>query len=165
MGVEGYKILDFPDGEINNKLVWGKLELAFIDEIEEYKPDVVVTFDHSGWYFHLDHVGVSIATLRAVQRSKHKVDALFFTLFHPPGIKLRWKYVYPKKLPITHEVDIKSVVKQKIKAVKAHKSQKISLVDKLVMGKMNKEYFQLVLATKRGKRWLEESGVFINLQG
>ena len=70
--------------------------MDLIDRIEKYQPEIVVTFDHSGWYFHLDHVGVSIATLRAVQRAKHKVAALLFTLFHPPGIKIKWPYVYQK---------------------------------------------------------------------
>ncbi len=160
LGVKKFKILKFRDGEINNKLVWGKLELALIDEVEEYKPDVVITFDHSGWYFHLDHVGVSLASMRAVQRSKHKVQALFFSLFHPPGIRLRWKYVYQEKLPITHEVDIRSVVKKKVKAVKAHESQKIGFLPLLREGKMNTEYFQLVLASGKGEKCFSRHRVF-----
>ena len=161
LGVKETKILSFKDGELNNNLVWGEMELTFIDEIEEYKPEVVVTFDHSGWYFHLDHVAVSISTMRAVQRSKHKVEALLFNIFHPPGIKMRWPYVYQEKLPITHEVDIKSVMKDKIKAVKAHKSQGLKfLVGSLMSGRLNKEYFQLVLGSKKGKKMFEKHEVF-----
>lgn len=160
LGVQQFKILKFKDGEINNKQVWGELELQLIEQVEKYKPDVVVTFDHSGWYFHLDHVGVSIAALRAVQRAKHRVEALFFTLFHPPGIKIKWPYVYQKKLPATHVVNIKNVLKQKTTAIKAHKSQTMSFLPMLKMGLMNKEYFQLVLATKKGKMWFNKSEVF-----
>ena len=160
LGVKEHKFLDYKDGEISNNQVWGPLQLSLIDEIEEYKPEVVVTFDHSGWYFHLDHVGVSIATMRAVQRSKHKVQALFFTLFHPPGIKIRWPYVYQEKLPVTHAVNIKTVVKDKVKAVQAHKSQKIGFLPLLKVGKMNKEYFQLVLASRKGKKMFEKHEVF-----
>ncbi len=160
LGIKEFKILKYKDGEINNKLVWGKIELEFIEEIEEYKPDVVVTFDHSGWYFHLDHVGVSIATMRAVQRSKHKVQVLLFSIFHPPGIKIRWPYVYQEKLPITHEVNIKSVVKQKIKAIKAHKSQSFMFLPVMRLGKMNKEYFQLVLASRKGKKIFDKHSIF-----
>lgn len=160
LGVSKTEILKFKDGEINNKIVWGELELQLIEQVETYRPDVVVTFDHSGWYFHLDHVGVSIAALRAVQHAKHKVQAMAFMLFHPPGIKLKWPYVYQKKLPITHVVNIKNVLKQKTAAIKAHKSQTMSFLPMLKMGLMNKEYFQLVLATKKGKMWFNKSEVF-----
>ena len=164
LGVKETKILNFKDGELNNNLVWGEMELTFIDEIEEYKPEVVVTFDHSGWYFHLDHVAVSISTMRAVQRSKHKVEALLFNIFHPPGIKMRWPYVYQEKLPITHEVNIKKVMKKKIEAVKAHKSQGLKfLVGSLMSGRLNKEYFQLVLASKKGKKEFGKHKVFKKL--
>lgn len=160
LGVTKTEVLNFKDGEINNKVVWGELELQLIEQVEKYKPDVVVTFDHSGWYFHLDHVGVSIAALRAVQHAKHKVQAMAFMLFHPPGIKIKWPYVYQKKLPVTHVVNIKNVLKQKTKAIEAHASQTMSFLPMLKMGLMNKEYFQLVLATKKGKMWFNKSEVF-----
>lgn len=160
LGISKFKILNYKDGEINNKLVWGELELTFIEEIEKYQPEVVVTFDHSGWYFHLDHVGVSISALRAVQRAKHRVQAMMFMMFHPPGIKIKWPYVYQKKLPVTHMVNVKSVIKQKIKAIKAHVSQTMSFLPIMKSGLMNREYFQLVLATKKGKMWFNKSEVF-----
>ena len=160
LGVSKFEILNFKDGEINNKIVWGELELAFIEKIEKYQPEAVVTFDHSGWYFHLDHVGVSIAAMRAVQRVKHKVQILLFMLFHPPGIKLRWPYVYQQPLPVTHMVEVKSVIRQKIQAIKAHKSQYLGFLPSMLLGRMNKEYFQLVLATKKGKMWFNKSEVF-----
>lgn len=160
LGVSKTKILKYQDGKINNEQAWGSLTLDFIDLIEKYQPDVVVTFDHSGWYFHLDHVGVSISALRATQRTKHRVDALLFTLFHPPGIKIKWPYVYQKKLPITHAVNIKSVLKQKIQAIKAHESQAMNFMPSLESGKMIQEYFQLVLATKKGKQLINRSKIF-----
>lgn len=160
LGVKNSEILNFKDGEIDNKTVWGGLELKFIEVIEKYQPEVVMTFDHSGWYFHLDHVGVSIAALRAVQHAKLKVQALVFMLFHPPGIKLKWPYVYQKKLPITHVVDVKSVIKQKVAAIEAHASQNMPFLPLMRVGLMNKEYFQLVLATKKGKEIIKNSGIF-----
>lgn len=160
LGITKTEVLNFKDGEINNKIVWGGLELAFIDAIEKYQPDAVITFDHSGWYFHLDHVGVSIAALRAVQRAKHKVGTLLFTLFHPPGIKIKWPYVYQQPLPVTHMVEVKSVIKKKIQAIKAHKSQYLGFLPSMLLGRMNKEYFQLVLATKKGKMWFNKSEIF-----
>ena len=163
LGVRQFKLLKFKDGEINNKLVWGKLELQLIEQVEKYQPEAVITFDHSGWYFHLDHVGVSIAALRAVQRAKYKTQALLFILFHPPGIKIKWPYVYQKKLPITHVVDVKSVIQQKIKAIKAHQSQYFGFLPSMLLGRMSKEYFQLVLATRKGKKWFNKSEIFKKL--
>lgn len=160
LGISKTEILKYKDGKISNQLVWGRLELDFVDRIEKYKPEVVITFDHSGWYFHLDHVGVSIAALRAVQRAEHKVQAMLFMLFHPPGIKIKWPYVYQKKLPITHVVEIGKVVDKKVAAIKAHQSQSMSFLPYLESGKMSREYFQLVLATKKGKEWFNESKIF-----
>jgi len=160
LGIEKTEVLGYKDGRIDNKAVWGKLELDLIDQIEEYKPEVVVTFDHSGWYFHLDHVGVSIASLRAVQRSEHKVEAMLFMMFHPPGIKIKYPYVYPRKLAITHVVDIKKALDKKVAALKAHGSQTMSFRPHLEKGRMNKEYFQLVLATKKGKIWFNKHKIF-----
>ncbi|KKS80522.1 MAG: hypothetical protein UV54_C0004G0010 [Candidatus Beckwithbacteria bacterium GW2011_GWA2_43_10] len=163
LGVRQFKLLKFKDGEINNKLVWGKLELQLIEQVEKYQPEAVITFDHSGWYFHLDHVGVSIAALRAVQRAKYKTQALLFILFHPPGIKIKWPYVYQKKLPVTHAVNIKNVLKQKTAAIKAHKSQYFGFLPSMLLGRMSKEYFQLVLATRKGKKWFNKSEIFKKL--
>ena len=165
LGVSDYKLLGYQDGEINNKLVWGRLEQDFIDEINSYKPEAVVTFDHSGWYFHLDHVGVSLAGVRGVDKAQHKVEVVLFSLFQPPGIKSRWKYVYADKLPVTHRVDIEDVLEVKMKAVMAHKSQKITFLPYLALGKLHKkyfdhEYFQVALASKRGRKMLEGSDIF-----
>ena len=160
LGISRTEILKYRDGRIDNKAVWGKLELDLIDQIEKHKPEVVVTFDHSGWYFHLDHVGVSIASLRAVQRSEHKVEAMLFMLFHPPGIKIKYPYVYQEKLAITHVVDIKKVLDKKVAALKAHESQTMSFKPHLEKGRMNKEYFQLVLATKKGRIWFNKHKIF-----
>jgi len=159
LGVKEFKILKYKDGEITNSQVWGEMTEEFIVLIEQYKPEAVMTFDHSGWYFHLDHVGVSLAALRAVQKSNHQVDVLLFNLFHPPGTKSRWPYVYQKKLPVTHEVDIRKVKEIKIEAIKAHQSQQLPFMVWLPGG-MDKEYFQLVLASKKGKIWLEKSKIF-----
>ena len=160
LGIQKTEVLNFKDGEINNKLVWGKLELTFIEKIEKYKPDIVMTFDHSGWYFHLDHVGVSIAATRAVQHAKHKIQALMFILFHPSGIQLKWPYVYQTKLPVTHIVNIRLVIKQKVRAMEAHESQTMGFLPLMKKGKMSKEYFQLVLATKKAKDLFSKSKIF-----
>ena len=163
LGVNEYEELDYGDGDISNELVWGDLTNAFIELIEKHKPDAVVTFDHTGWYFHMDHIGTSLATIKAMEKAKHKVDLLLFNIFHPPGIKNKWKYVYPKEFPTTHKVDISSVRKFKRGALKAHKSQNLTLVNSLDEGKLDEELYQLVKGTRRGKELLKSKKIFVEV--
>jgi len=161
LGVRESRILDFKDGHITNEMVWGDLTETYIELIDEIKPDVVITFDHSGWYFHLDHIAVSIAATRAVQRAEHQVDVLLFVLNRPLSASTKWKYVYAKAQPVTHEVDISDVLKDKIKAMEAHKSQNITgLEDHLKTIKAPRERYQLAHATKVGKQILKKSKIF-----
>lgn len=144
LGVKQTRVLDFRDGEITNQIVWGELTQTFIDLIDQYKPDFVITFDHSGWYFHLDHVGVSIAVTVACQQAKHKPTGLLFNLHKPATAGTRWKYVFADKLPATHVVDVTSVKGVKIMAMKAHASQNLpTFLEHLEKDHQPKELFQL----------------------
>ncbi len=161
LGVSETKILDFPDGEIDNQTVWGDLTLKFVEMIDQYQPDIVITFDHTGWYFHLDHVGVSIAATLAVQQAEHKADALLFILHMPSSAGTRWKYVFPEKLPITHQVNIRGQRKTKLKALKAHASQQTTgIKDQLKKNLAPKEFFQAAFTTKRGEDLLRNNPIF-----
>ncbi len=152
-------ILDFTDGKITNEEVWGKLKEAIMDLIEQYKPVGIITFDHSGWYFHLDHVGVSIATTLAFQQSMHRPEFLLFSYMKVEGSK--WKYVYPEKLPITHVVLCAEHRDLKISALKLHASQDMKLIhDKVQTEKDHSEIYQLVSATKKGEQMLKKHPVF-----
>ena len=164
LGVNEYEGLDYGDGDISNKLVWGDLTNTFVELIEKHKPDALVTFDHTGWYFHMDHVGTSLATVKAMEKAKHKVDLLLFNIFHPLGIKSKWKYVYPKKFPTTHKVDISSVRKFKRRALRAHKSQNLILVKSLDEGRLDEELYQLVKSTKKGKGLLGSNKMFAEVK-
>lgn len=163
LGVSEFEVLDFEDGKINNEVVWGSMILAFVDSIDKHKPDAIVTFDHTGWNFHMDHVGVSLATIKAMQQSKHRVEILLFNIFHPPGIKDRWKYHYPNSFPITHKVNISDVREVKAEALKAHVSQKLHLIDKLLNGEMDEEDFQVVKSTKKGRELLGQRDFFVKV--
>jgi len=165
LGVSKYEILDFTDGQITNELVWGEMTKNFTVLVEKYKPGVVVTFDHTGWYYHLDHVGVSLAVVKATQQSKHKIEVLLFNPFHPPGIKNKWKYHYPEKFSTTHAVNISRVIGKKAEACKAHISQGIGFISILEKRKMNEEWFSLIEATKKGKELLREIKFFKAVSG
>lgn len=159
LGVKHYNILSFQDGKITNEMVWGELRSSLIDVIDSYQPDFVYTFDHSGWYFHLDHVATSIATTWAVQQAKFPPAVFFLVHFRVNNTK--WKYVYSDKMPITHTVDVTDVKELKFNALDKHQSQ--NLVEprrQLAAETEHKELFQLASATTRGKTLLKHHWLF-----
>lgn len=158
LGVKTCHFLDFKDGEITNHDVWHRLKILLKLEIESYRPDVVVTFDHSGWYFHLDHVGTSIATTLAVQESDFQVPAFIVTFLRLPNSK--WKYGYAP-MPITHQVDVTDVRQQKLTALALHKSQDTGVVDEYVASQTpHLELFQVLSQTTAGKKMLDQVKFF-----
>jgi len=159
LNVTKLHILDFADGGINNQHVWGELKEVFIDLIHQYKPDVIITIDHSGWYFHLDHVGVSIAATLAYQQAEHKADAFFLSLFK---VRLpKWQYVFPEELPVTHVVNATGHKELKLKAVDFHASQSMETFrQKLREEETHEELYQLAFASKKGKKIFANHPIF-----
>ncbi|PWU22900.1 hypothetical protein C5B42_04935 [Candidatus Cerribacteria bacterium 'Amazon FNV 2010 28 9'] len=159
IGYHELRFLNFQDGQITNEMVWKSLKESCITMIDEYKPDVVITFDHSGWYFHLDHVGVSIATTLAVQQATHRTDA--FLIVHMSVKQGKWKYIFPDILPITHTVNATAYKAMKLLTLDAHLSQDLEIIRKKVMEEANHlELYQLAFATEKGKKLLHDHPVF-----
>jgi LmbE family N-acetylglucosaminyl deacetylase len=160
LGAES-RILNFPDGAMTNQMVWGTLTEACRELIDEIKPDVLVTFDHTGWYFHLDHVAVSISTTLAFYQAKHQ-PAVFF---HAP-VKInakdsKWQYVFPQDVFETHFVDVTDLKEFKLHALDLHASQETGNPEKW-MRERNPYYelYHLVSANKKGKVWLAQQDIF-----
>jgi N-acetylglucosamine malate deacetylase 2 len=150
--------LHYQDGMLSNTDTWGRLTDHLVGQIESFQPDVVVTFDHTGWYYHLDHIAVSVATTRAVQRVNCEVKAIAYNWFRPMGIEEKWPYAY---VPMQHnyKVFIAAQKMVKIAAIRAHASQKLDhLVELVRAGKLDEEYFELTFFDKTVRRQLEKSG-------
>lgn len=160
LGIKKSRCLGFPDGKIGDRDIRNRLFKKIAGEIEEYQPDFVITFDHTGWGFHLDHIAVSLATCLAFERAKYRPKVLLFVLFRTAGLAKKYPWVFPRRLPATHRVDIGSVATVKISALQAHVSQQFSFLAELEKGRMDKEYFQLVKAGLEGRKMVSESGVF-----
>lgn len=158
LGVTDARILNFEDGKITNLTVWGPLTEAIIELIDGTKPDIVITFDHTGWYFHLDHVGVSIATTIAFQQSKHRPHALLLSLFRVDNGK--WKYIFPQDLPITHAVDVTEYRQLKQQCYDAHGSQELNHPRKELQKEKLFECYQLVFAAKLDQILSDFSRIF-----
>lgn len=151
------KVLDYRDGQITNQDVWGSLQQRIGDEIESFKPDFVITFDHTGWYYHLDHVGVSIATTLAYKSSVHRPHALLFSHYQPGGT--RWQYVF-RQAPATHYVEITDP-EQKLRAIELHQSQDLTQPKKFVAtAQPNIEIYELAFADGQGKKLLAQHPIF-----
>lgn len=158
LGIDTFEILEFADGHITNEVVWGKLLLSLIEVLEKYQPDVVITFDHTGWYYHLDHVGVSIAATLAVQKVERQPKLFFHSLM--PSHKAKWSYAY-EALPVTHCVDVTSVIPLKLQAMDAHRSQALSSVKTWVSRyEDHYEMYKLVFSTDEGRDWLATQNLF-----
>lgn len=160
LGIKQVINLSFSDGEINNKMVWGKLLTDLIEHIDQLKPDCIITFDHTGWYFHLDHVGVSIATTLAYHQSEHRADILMHSHYHPTTDgEEKWKYIFHPS-PATHGVEIIDK-EHKLAAINFHQSQDLSR-PRQYLKKDNPgfEYYELAFASKAGQKWLLDNPLF-----
>jgi len=159
LGVHKVDILGFEDGQITNQQVWGEMTLSLIEVLQTQQPNVVVTFDHSGWYFHLDHVATSIATTLAVQQSVFQPDLFFLSHYRPDGTK--WKYFYSDTIPATHVVDCTHYKDQKAKAMGYHLSQDLEIpLQHLYSAEDHFELFQLVKSTQAGEDFLQRQAIF-----
>lgn len=159
LSVDNYQVLPFTDGQITNEMVWGVLRSTLIDVIDAYRPDFVYTFDHSGWYFHLDHVATSIATTWAVQEAKYPPTVFFLSHFRVSNSK--WKYVYSKKMPVTHVVDVTDLKPVKLAAFDAHQSQNLTEPRRQLENESpHLEYFQLAFPTPAARKLLKNHWLF-----
>lgn len=150
--------LEYKDGAINNQMVWGELVLDICGQINHIKPDIVITFDHSGWYFHLDHVGISIATTLAYHQAGHRPQALLLSHFRVT--KSKWKYVFNSTIPVTHQVLV-SDIGAKLKAAELHASQNLSEPKRQIISEQQHyEHYQLGFATEEGLKTLQQDPLF-----
>ncbi|WP_347549819.1 PIG-L family deacetylase [Pseudalkalibacillus hwajinpoensis] len=78
LGINELIIGDYKDGQLS-QLQDGVLIDEVINQIEQVKPDAVVTFPPHGLSGHQDHKGIQKATLQAVQEAIFPVKELYYT--------------------------------------------------------------------------------------
>jgi LmbE family N-acetylglucosaminyl deacetylase len=84
LGAARVLVLNHPDGEIR----WSgvpELHAQILTTMARWNPDVVVTFDEDGLYWHLDHVGVHERTTSAVASLGADAPALYYVTM-PKGV-------------------------------------------------------------------------------
>lgn len=160
LGVAHAQILNFKDNRITNKQVWGKLTTRIVELINYHQPEVLVTFDHSGWYYHLDHVGVSIATTLAFHQTESP-QLLLFSNFQPQ--QNRWKYVFPDPTLSTHQVIVEDV-EHKLKALQMHKSQNLEVVKQHILSQSpHVENYQLAFNKEKTNDLIKKIGAILQV--
>lgn len=125
---------DFGDGQLQNR----KPDLAaFLDAtIERERPDLLITYDLTGLYGHLDHIACS-EVVTQLHRSRFLAIPLWYVTFSRRVLK---RTTLPKHLATipgapdrrasaTYRVFIGASVFAKIKAWYAYKSQRASLTE------------------------------------
>lgn len=151
LGIKKVYFLGFKDGTLSNNL-YHKLAGKVEKHLRDLKPEIVITFEHHGISGHIDHITVSMVTTfvfnkltgikeiwyHALTRKRAAMRKDYFIYF-PPGYK---------RSQIDKIVDVSDVWITKVKAMRAHGSQKHDAESILETFKMHpkEEYF---LVTKR----------------
>jgi LmbE family N-acetylglucosaminyl deacetylase len=142
-GMEGWPQNDAPGSFWSTPVEEGAAKLAKL--IEEYSPDVIVTYDENGFYGHPDHIQAHRITMAAVESTGSKAKVYWGTvprsLFGRFGDAMKelglgdWDEDLPREeeggqldmgLPddeITTWVDITDYAEQKYGSLQAHASQ------------------------------------------
>jgi LmbE family N-acetylglucosaminyl deacetylase len=145
LGAAEVRLLDFADSGLVGDMPPGALAAVALQDvvaavapvIEEYAPDVVVTFDYKGLNDHRDHMRIGEATTRAFERTA-KPGARLYHWTLSRSLMKRWlaemkalgqldEYVDMEfgclDADITTIVDVRAVADQRRAAVAEHRTQ------------------------------------------
>jgi N-acetyl-1-D-myo-inositol-2-amino-2-deoxy-alpha-D-glucopyranoside deacetylase len=91
LGVDDLVLLNYEDG----MLPWvdgARLEADIQRAIHRVRPDVVITFDEDGLYWHPDHIAVHERTTAAVAAAGAEGPALYYVTIPPGGMRAVVQY-------------------------------------------------------------------------
>ena len=163
-GISKIYFLGFIDGTLQN-IPQKKLETKILPIIKKEQPDIVITFEKNGISMHPDHKAVSKATtecfMEYMKTAKHHVrlyhvclPATHVAIHHKAG----FRYEYFGKMEgtpdheISTKVNIQSVYKIKVSAMRRHRTQKkdyetLLKRNELISGDKH-EHFKLIAENK-----------------
>jgi len=123
LGIEPPRLLGYPDGKLQ-QVQSEALIASILIAIEEFNPEVMLTFGPDGLSGHPDHVVIGECAAEAFRRSK-KVAALY-TLAVPESLAQRLEMHQVHPVPdntITLTVDVSSTWQKKLAAMRCHATQ------------------------------------------
>ncbi len=154
LGVTNTFVLDFFDGTLNEHQL-PVLKKMIEEKINLVKPSIIILFELSGISYHLDHIAVTKAVLQLYDEGRIKPEKIYFF-----GLPEKVRTAMGLDGGMTGElvgVDVTKYLPIKIKAMKAHLTQKkdwkriLSRSQKLskqYLEFMNFEYFKLARSGK-----------------
>lgn len=102
--------------------------------IEELKPRALLTFPPNGGNGHPDHVVTHKMAMAALEKSSHKLEALYYYAAAQPynamtrdGF-LSLEDIAAQHLPATHYLDVRDYMDIKLSAMAKHKTQALSVL-------------------------------------
>ncbi|MDZ7703949.1 MAG: PIG-L family deacetylase [Trueperaceae bacterium] len=134
LGVGDVRILDYPDGKLKD-VPRDDIRADVVRHIEEVRPRVIVTFPKNGANGHFDHITVNEVVHEALDRTEHRVDALYyFASERPYGGAARANFISPEEvarqhLPPTHYVEVGDALENKLRAMAHHETQARSVLN------------------------------------
>ncbi len=171
LGVAKVEFLDFIDGTLNNEQYHNVAE-KITSVIEEFEPQVILTFEPRGVSGHLDHVAISFITTFAYQKSQIPQKLYYYCLPREftdrMGNYLNEYFVYfPKgydQSVITTRIDISGVWDKRIAAIKEHHSQQKDIDNVLKFLELrNKQVDHFILFDSRVGATTPETDFFAGL--
>jgi N-acetylglucosamine malate deacetylase 2 len=127
LGVKNIDFLGFNDGTLNNNS-YPEVTQKIKEKLEKYHPDTVMTLESRGVSGHLDHIAVSMMTSYLYEKLSFIKNILYYCedvrlkklvadyfVYFPPGYK---------REEVDLIIDVKHYLDKKVRAMKAHVSQK-----------------------------------------
>jgi LmbE family N-acetylglucosaminyl deacetylase len=123
LGIHHLQIFSFPDkklSKVNDK----RGEQLILKEIQNFEPDLVITFHENTISGHPDHYAVTKWTYETIRRLKNPPKLCYYGLILDQTAKVQQRKLFAiKSQEITHKIDVSATLKQKVKAIQCHKTQ------------------------------------------
>jgi LmbE family N-acetylglucosaminyl deacetylase len=151
---------NYPDGGLD-QIDFMELTRKLIKKIDQYKPQIILTFGNEGISGHRDHIVIGRAAIIAANAAIHKPKEIWLASMPRSKIKEFNEHLNKRKVHLTHfhptilkgvpdsqlkVINISKYSKTKMKAIQTHKSQ---YLPGLIMDNFLKnEYFETVRLKK-----------------
>jgi LmbE family N-acetylglucosaminyl deacetylase len=123
LGISPPRLLGYPDGKLQ-QVQPEALITSILIAIEEFNPEVILSFGPDGLSGHLDHIAIGECTVEAFRRSENV--AAMYTFAVPVSLAQRLEMLQVHPVPdnaITLTVDVSSTWEKKIAAMRCHTTQ------------------------------------------
>lgn len=154
--VKELEFFNYPDGGLD-QVDFKQLTRRLVAKIDQYKPEIVLTFGLEGISGHRDHIVIGKATTIAVHASKHRPKELWLASMPKSKMKEFNEHINRRRVHHSHfkpevlkgvpdkllrDINISKFSKIKLRAIKTHKSQYMPHL--LMDNFLYHEYFQIL---------------------